>query len=262
MKLLVKKALLRWLFNKVDTFLCIGTANRRLYQTYDVSESKLRWAPYAVDNARFESQARALLPERNALRAKLGIPQDAVCVLFCGKFVSKKHPMDVVRAATLLQRQTPVHLLFAGSGELGPDLRTATHVTYDAESPGEPPQAPQADLPTASFAGFMNQTQVSQAYVAADALVLPSDYGETWGLVVNEAMASGLPCIISDRCGSAQDLGTVAGNRVFPFGNVQALAESLASLTRLDSASRTSTVPERFSFAHTVESVVAAYNAL
>jgi glycosyltransferase involved in cell wall biosynthesis len=42
--------------------------------------------------------------------------------------------------------------------------------------------------------------------VAADALVLPSDGGETWGLVVNEAMACGRACIVSDHVGAGPDM--------------------------------------------------------
>ena len=57
-----------------------------------------------------------------------------------------------------------------------------------------------------SFAGFLNQSEIPLAYAAADALVLPSDAGETWGLVVNEAMACGRPAIVSDRVGCREDL--------------------------------------------------------
>src|SRR5205823_8781762 len=119
------------------------------------------------------------------------------------------------------------HLLFAGSGELGADLRAKCSVVFDAEGANSSQVTGHSSLPVASFAGFLNQTEVSRAYVAADVLVLPSDYNETWGLVVNEAMASGLPCIISDRCGCAPDLGEHEGNSVFQYGNVQRLADGI-----------------------------------
>src|SRR5206468_2285855 len=56
------------------------------------------------------------------------------------------------------------------------------------------------------FTGFLNQSEIVQAYLAADALVLPSDGEETWGLVVNEAMSCGRPCIVSDCVGCGPDL--------------------------------------------------------
>jgi len=83
------------------------------------------------------------------------------------------------------------------------------------------------DLPV-TFAGFLNQSEIPAAYVASDCLVLPSDYGETWGLVVNEAMACGRPAIVSDRVGCAPDLviDGVTG-AVFPFGATDALARRM-----------------------------------
>jgi glycosyltransferase involved in cell wall biosynthesis len=65
-----------------------------------------------------------------------------------------------------------------------------------------------------------------EAYAAADAIVLPSDAGETWGLVANEAMASGLPAIVSDAAGCGPDLirSGVTG-AVFPCGSIEELAE-------------------------------------
>ena len=56
------------------------------------------------------------------------------------------------------------------------------------------------------FAGFRNQTEIPEWFAASDVIVLPSDGGETWGLVVNEAMACGLPAVVSDRAGCASDL--------------------------------------------------------
>jgi glycosyltransferase involved in cell wall biosynthesis len=67
--------------------------------------------------------------------------------------------------------------------------------------------------------------------VAADCLVLPSDFGETWGLVVNEAMASGLPCIVSDACGCAEDLIAPLDPRlVFRCGDIGGFAAALVAL--------------------------------
>ena len=202
----VKRSVLGRLFERVDQFLCIGTANRKLYEGYGVPAGKLHDAPYFVDNERFARQAEALRPTRSAIRASWGIPEDAFCVMFCGKFIAKKHPLDLVAAAARLMRGglPNIHLLFAGSGALGGELRAACSVAFDAEA--QSPGSRRGGLPPASFTGFMNQTQVSAAYVAADCLVLPSDEGETWGLVVNEALASGLPAIASNSCGCTEDL--------------------------------------------------------
>jgi glycosyltransferase involved in cell wall biosynthesis len=171
-----------------------------------------------------------------------------------------------VKAAALLienKRLPNLHLLFTGSGELGPELRAACHVVFDAENLNFQLSAFNFEAPPASFAGFLNQTQSSEAYVAADCLVLPSDYGETWGLVVNEAMASGLPCVISDRCGSAEDLGVQPPNQTFAFNDCNALADCLCKLAQPE-ANRT--VPPQmldgFSFQSSVQAVADAYALL
>jgi glycosyltransferase involved in cell wall biosynthesis len=220
----VRRALLHWLFANVDRFLCIGSANRRLYRRFGVPEQRLLEAPYAVDNVRFARQAADLAGRRSELRESWGIAEDACCILFCGKLIAKKRPLDLVRAAQLVQAQPgarPIHLLFAGSGLLKPQLAAGCTVCFDSENGGMQP-AGDSDKPRASFAGFLNQTEISRAYVAADCLVLPSDHGETWGLVVNEALASGLPCVVSDACGCAEDL--VDPTHSYPVGDVTALA--------------------------------------
>jgi glycosyltransferase involved in cell wall biosynthesis len=166
------------------------------------------------------------------VRRKWAIPEEAFCVLYCGKFIAKKRPFDLVEAARLLLIQNSsskkLHLLFVGSGELGAELRRSCHVVFDAEFSNSQPSTVNHQLPAASFAGFLNQSELPSAYVAADCLVLPSDAGETWGLVVNEAMATDLPCIASDQCGCAEDMvRPLSDSGVFPMGNVAALAMAI-----------------------------------
>jgi glycosyltransferase involved in cell wall biosynthesis len=79
--------------------------------------------------------------------------------------------------------------------------------------------------------GFCNQTMMPQAYAAADVLVLPSDGRETWGLVANEALACGLPIVLSDAVGSSPDLaGDGLAGRIFPVSDVGALAHAIGGL--------------------------------
>jgi glycosyltransferase involved in cell wall biosynthesis len=261
----VKRLLLEQLFRRVDQFFYIGTANRHLYEKYGVPASRLHPGFYAVDNDRFARQAQLLGPRRLEFRKRWGIAEDAFCILFCGKFTERKRPLDIVKAVRHLKKHrglSKLHLLFVGSGELGEVLRRECLVVSDADSGStEPCEMPgYFDCPDASFAGFLNQTEICEAYVAADCLVLPSDYGETWGLVTNEAMATGLPCILSDRCGAAMDLGQSAQNRVFSCGNILELAGHIADLCSLGPGQREiGRVPENFSLAATVSTAVSLY---
>jgi glycosyltransferase involved in cell wall biosynthesis len=83
--------------------------------------------------------------------------------------------------------------------------------------------------------GFQNQTQMPAAYAAADVLCLPSDGRETWGLVANEALASGTPITVSDAAGCAPDLTKEAGGgAAFALGDVEELAAVLSASFRVE----------------------------
>jgi glycosyltransferase involved in cell wall biosynthesis len=80
------------------------------------------------------------------------------------------------------------------------------------------------------FTGFLNQREIVLAYKAADALVLPSDGRETWGLVVNEAMICGRSCFVSDQVGSGPDLIECGRTGdIFSTGRVDHLARLLST---------------------------------
>ncbi|MBA4137487.1 MAG: hypothetical protein C0518_09250 [Opitutus sp.] len=220
---LARRLALRWLFARIDRFLCIGTSNRRFYQALGVPEAKLASAPYGVDNERFARAAAELQPRRAELRARWNIASAAFVLLFCGKLIAKKRPLDLVAAAQLAAADTarPLHLLFAGDGEFADAVRAALVERRV----------------TGTVIGFLNQSEVPAAYAAADCLVLPSEAWETWGLVVNEALASGLDVLVSDRCGCAEDLARPLGpDHVFPGGDTLALAHAIVRCEHQPSA--------------------------
>lgn len=210
-----KRFLHHQLLSQFDGFLAVGRANRDFYLESGVSFERIFDAPHFIDNQRFMTAAADLYERRSDLRHDWGIPADATCFLFSGKLIPKKHPLDLLRALNLaIQRGARAHVLVTGAGELMEPARE---------------WAERERLPI-TFAGFLNQTEIVRAYVAADCLVLPSDYGETWGLVVNEAMACGLPAIVSDQVGCGSDLIVESETgAIFPMGDVAALAERLAA---------------------------------
>ena len=203
----------RRLLRRYDAFLAIGEANAAFYAANGVPKERQVRCPYFVDNERFARQAEELEPRRAELRSAWEVAPDATCVAFVGKLVPKKRPADLLEAAALATaRGARLHLLVVGSGELETALRE---------------RAAALSLPV-TFAGFLNQSEIAKAYVAADVLALPSDHGETWGLVVNEAMACARPAIVSDRVGCAPDLvrdGMTGAT--YPCGDVEALADRL-----------------------------------
>lgn len=205
----------RALLSQYDAMLAIGRSNREFYLSNGIPEAAIFDAPYFVDNARFANAARGLQVDRIRLRREWGIGEGVVCFLFVGKLEPKKRPLDAIAAVARVARKVRAHLLIVGSGVLQEEAKAL---------------AARENAPV-TFAGFLNQTEIPRAYAAADCLVLPSDFGETWGLVVNEAMACRLPAVVSDRVGCGPDL--VEGGKtglVFPFGDVDALASALSSV--------------------------------
>lgn len=214
-----KRLVHRLLLSQYSAFLAIGKANREFYLQNGVRASRIFMTPYGVDNAWFSSHAAGVRDLRADIRRQWGIDPDAFVFLFSGKLIPKKRPLDIIRAMAEVRDNAAVkkkaHLLVAGDGALrGACVELARTL----------------QIPV-TFAGFLNQQAMPRAYVASDCLVLPSDNGETWGLVVNEAMASGLPAVVSDQVGCHPDL-IVQGKTgfVFPCGNIQALSRCLADM--------------------------------
>jgi glycosyltransferase involved in cell wall biosynthesis len=205
----------RWIVSRFDALLYVGKRNRDYLRHYGAADDRLFFSPHIVDNDWFAERSRlatSMLPE---LRARLGIGVDERVVLFAGKLIPKKRPLDLVRALGMLVREGgAVRLVVAGSGPLQDKLARAA-----AEL------AVRLDL-----VGFQNQTQMPQWYGLADLLVLPSDGGETWGLVVNEAMACGTPAVVSDAVGCGPDLIEPATGVAFPLGDVAALAAAVGRM--------------------------------
>lgn len=213
-----KDAAHRVLLSSYDAFVGIGVANRLFYEEHGVPPERIVDGGYFVDEPHFLAAAGRERPARERARRAWAIPSAACCFLFVGKLQEKKRPLDFVRALAAAANEAPpssVHGLIVGSGELEPALRAEVASL----------RAP------ISFAGFLNQTEIGRAYAAADALVLPSGWGETWGLVVNEAMLFGLPAVVSDRVGCGPDLVS-SGETGFvaPFGDVGALAALMVRL--------------------------------
>jgi len=215
---LVLDLIYRLLFRGVAIGLPVGRANARWYEANGIAGDRLIPSPHYVDNAAFAAASEAMTPLREELRRRWAIPPEAFCFIFAGKLQAKKHPLVLFKALEHLIRRRPdvqVHLLVVGTGALEPDCRAAVAA---------------GTLPV-TFAGFLNQSEMPAAYGAADALVLPSDHGETWGLVVNEAMACGLPAIVSDLVGCAEDL-VLPGRTgmVVAFGDATALGTAMACM--------------------------------
>lgn len=186
-----RKRLLGWLLRHSAVCLYIGQRNREFYLTHGVAAERLFHVPYSIDNKRFSQTAHDLLPQRNELCRTYGLTPELPVFLFCGKLIHKKRPVQFLEAYLAAELKDRAQLLFVGEGVLRPEIEA---------------RARQADARNVHSLGFLNQSQMPLAYVLGELLCLISEPTETWGLVVNEALACGRPVIVSDTVGCSVDL--------------------------------------------------------
>ena len=237
---IAKEAFYRAFIPRFGGYLVVGQRAREYYEYYGARADRMFFVPHFIDNAWFREQAADVDP--NALRTELGATDDTALLLFVGKFIPKKRPADVIRAARQLQdRGRSVQVVLVGSGELEAELRATAQAL---------------DVPM-HFAGFKNQSELPYYYVGADLLVLPSDGGETWGLVVNEAMACGLPAVVSDAVGCAPDLiDPGETGETYPLGDINAFVRALERALPLADAPRVDDALDRKMSVYSLETAV------
>jgi 1,2-diacylglycerol 3-alpha-glucosyltransferase len=144
----------------------------------------------AVDNKLFVQAAVLARQQADRIRAELQLPNRYF--LFAGRLVPEKGVFELLSAYAKLQEplRNEVGLVFTGDGP----SRQKLELEAAAIAPG-----------TIRFTGFASREQLAVYYALAEMLILPT-YTDTWGLVVNEAMACGLPVIVSRAAGCVVDL--------------------------------------------------------
>jgi 1,2-diacylglycerol 3-alpha-glucosyltransferase len=177
-------------FQKSTGFLVPGKSAHEYVRVHRINDDRIFTAPNAVDNELFATASKTARQNARALRAQLGLPQRYI--LFVGRLVPEKGVFELLSAYAKLDERTreQVGLVYAGDGA----ARRELEVRSASISPG-----------MVRFAGFVQRDPLARYYALADMLVLPT-YNDPWGLVVNEAMACGLPVIVSQVAGCAADL--------------------------------------------------------
>lgn len=176
------------MYRRIDGFSSIGTDATEHLRRHRVPERRIFLAPYCVDDQLIDHQ-REQFP-RDEARSLLGVSPDQCLLLFSGKMIPRKRPLLLAEAIARLPNRDRITACYVGAGEL----------VGAVESRLRPLLGERLLMP-----GFVNQSQLGRYFAAADVFVLPTAH-DTWGLVVNEAMHWGLPCIVSDRAGCVRDL--------------------------------------------------------
>lgn len=182
----------RRLYANVDAMLIPAESHVRSFVQWGVPRERMYFGLNVVDNQSFATRAAALRPYANEFCRKNGLPFKLF--LGVGRLVEKKNWIICLEAYKQYRRAcqaAPWGLVLVGDG---PERERLQEMVVA--------QA----IPDVHFSGPIHGDALVAYYTAGGALILPSSYGETWGLVVNEAMACGLPVLVSEQCGCAETL--------------------------------------------------------
>ncbi len=244
-KIWARDQALRWFYRRCERLLYVGQRSHEHFRRLGCPEEKLGFSPYCVDTTPFQSDEEARARLRDPARAALQIGVDKKVILFSGKLSARKGPDILIQAIKELPAEVRqrIVILFLGSGEMQDFLQSLAR-----QIPAIP----------AHFLGFQNQTQLSQYYHAADLLALPSVQSETWGLVVNDALHHGLPCLVSNAVGCAPDLVEPGETgEVFETRSAASLTEAISRILPLTERTGTRTRCREKVSAYTIEKAAA-----
>lgn len=169
---------MKWFYDALDLIYVNSEGYRRAWIERGITAEKLRILPRGLDTALFHPSRRDA-----EFWVKRGVARGAKVLLYVGR-VSKEKDLDVIVQAWPRLRRAGLALAFVGDGP------------YRAEL--------QRQLPDAVFTGVLGGRELAIAYASADVFIFPSTT-DTFGNVILEALASGLPCVVSDQ-GGPKDL--------------------------------------------------------
>lgn len=210
----LRSQLLRNVYRRCSRLLPIGEDSYQHYRELGCPKEKLVFSRYCVSTSAFQCDPQDRALHRSQIRSQFRLTADQRVILFSGKLIAHKRPDLLLQSIRRLPEHQRRHVvvLFLGSG---PEQGTIS--IEAAKDPAIP----------VVFAGFKNQTELSPFYNASDLLALPS-VSETWGLVVNEALHHGIPCVVTDTVGSAKDLVKPGITGEISAGTIEAFAAALS----------------------------------
>jgi glycosyltransferase involved in cell wall biosynthesis len=195
---------------------CNTDATQLYKQRYPSLQDRVDYIKNSFDNEIFfplNQQEREA--KRKELASSLGVDEETHFVLFAGRLHPQKDPMLLVRGFAALN-EPDVHLLIAGDGELGAEVRA------EIARLGMTHQV--------TMLGAVSQKELAQIHRVCNAFVLSSAY-EGLPLVVLEALASGTP-VVTTQCGETPKLLSAESGVVCPDRSPTAIADALRKVLR------------------------------
>jgi len=212
---------IRLFIRTADAIAAAGTAAKKFQIQCGAAPEDVFIARYVIDNETFCSYLEQT--DLNALAEDLNV-DDKQVVLFVGKLIPDRGPMTLMRAyGQLAARCDDVALIVVGTGPLEEEMRS---------------YAKKQGLSNVKFVGYVDYPKLASYYGISDVFAFPARY-ITWGLVLNEAMALGLPVVAFRGVGAAADL-VIDGENGFivEHGDERALCDALIKILSSEETKR------------------------
>jgi glycosyltransferase involved in cell wall biosynthesis len=222
-RVLMVESLKKFFLRACGGFIVPGESAAEYLRSFGIPDRVIFTAPNAVDNDFFATSASLARSQAPALRAQLKLPERYF--LFVGRMIANKGIFQLLQAY----------------GQLGADLRQRIGLVFAGDGPSRAQCEAQAALVQPGrivFAGFLQREQLAIYYGLAECLVFPT-FSDPWGLVVNEAMACGIPVIATDVAGATPDLVRDGWNgRVVAAGDLDGLLLAMRELAEATESAR------------------------
>jgi glycosyltransferase involved in cell wall biosynthesis len=214
---IVMAILYPWMLNFADYWLSCGDHNEIHLRHYGVSDEKIVRGCHPIDGERFEQSIAQNQDEIWQIRKELSWDEDTAIYGFAGKYIDRKNPFEFIEGIVKAHQRDPrIRGVMIGGGDLESEINKRLS-TLNGE---------------VLNLGFVNQAKIPLYYAAMDVFVVTS-WIDPHPLVVSEAMVSGTPPILSDRCGNWGYNDTVRhryNGLVYPCGNPDALANAILEM--------------------------------
>ncbi len=232
-----RRLLLKFVYSFVDIVFSVGSNNTLYFKKHSIQDDKIILAYHAIDNVRFRMQSKISNLEEFYWKNKIGIKDSKYIILFVGKLHSKKNPFFFLSVCNYF-RNSDINGLIVGNGILESQLKEISD--------------------NAIFLDFQNQRIMPIIYKMANLLILPSTGpGETWGLVINEALACGLPVAASIKCGGAIDLINASNGFIFdPGDGISSFIEKLIEFKNKPTVDFQESFSEKFNYQRIIDAVL------
>jgi glycosyltransferase involved in cell wall biosynthesis len=196
---------MQWFYSQVDLVYVNSELYRQRWIDRGIAPEKLKIFPRGIDTQLFNPELR-----EPKFWADFGKAESEIGLLYVGR-ISKEKNLDIaVKAVSKLRSEKlPVRLLFVGDGPYLKQLRQMA--------------------PDACYTGYLKGRELGSAYASSDVFIFPSTT-DTFGNVVLEAQAAGLPCVVSDQGGPAELVVHGIDGFITRSLNVDAFADAIRKL--------------------------------